>query len=465
MKVACEGFSTVKDLEAALDKIVKSYDIRGIVPEHLNVELAARFGAAFARFWKEKDPAVTKVLCGRDMRESGEELSQAFIAQVAAQGLDIVDLGLISTDMLYFASGWLDAPGVVFTASHNPAAYNGIKACHRQAVPIGMGTGLERVKELAAGVAPEVSGHIVSGKISRANILEEFVVHARSFVDMSNLKPLKVVVDCANGMGGLVAPAVLEDLPFMVDFLYPELDGTFPNHPADPLDASNLADLQKRVSQLGADVGIAFDGDGDRVFFVDEQATALSGSIALSILANSVLARNPGATVLYSAVCSRAVPEIVTELGGNAICTRVGHSHIKKQMAETQAAFAGEHSGHFYFADNYRADSGIIAALVLLEHMCITGQSLSQLREASQRYVASGEHNISVADTSEVLEHLAEIYSAYPQERIDGLSIDVGSWWFNVRSSNTEPLLRINLESVTDCAGRLEELCEQIEKL
>ena len=457
-------------MKDALERIVKSYDIRGIVPGELDAELAARFGAAFARLWQEEDPSVVKVLCGRDMRASGEELSQAFMEQAARQGLDVLDLGVISTDMLYFASGWLDAPGVIFTASHNPAAYNGIKACRKGAVPIGMGTGLERVKELAAGFAAEASGSGDFGSedvgsesesiITRRNVLSEFVTHAHSFVDLSNLKPLKIVADCANGMGGLVAPAVFEGLPFETEFLYPELDGTFPNHPADPLDASNLVDLQKRVSQLEADAGIAFDGDGDRVFFIDEQGTALSGSTALSILAASALARTPGATVLYSAVCSQAVPEIITELGGKAVCTRVGHSHIKKQMAETQATFGGEHSGHFYFARNYRADSGVIAALVLLEHLCTTGHPLSHLRKASERYAASGEHNISVPNPNKVIEHLAKTYSNHPQERIDGLTIKADTWRANIRPSNTEPLLRINVEAVAseDCTARLSEI-------
>lgn len=492
-------------MKEALDRIVKSYDIRGIVPDDLDAELAARFGMAFAQFWLEEDSSVTQVLCGRDMRASGEELSQAFMEQVAGQGLDVLDLGIVSTDMLYFASGWLDAPGVVFTASHNPAAYNGIKACRKGAVPIGMGTGLERVKELAAGFAAEAGGSgdfdfdgvgsesvapeaepnspasvrhkiisaksaseasEISGRITRCDVLKEFVAHACSFVDLSNLKPLKIVADCANGMGGLVAPAVFDGLAFDVEFLYPELDGTFPNHPADPLDASNLVDLQKRVGELGADAGIAFDGDGDRVFFVDEQGTALSGSTALGILAASALLRNPGATVLYSAVCSQAVPEVITELGGKAVCTRVGHSHIKKQMAETQAAFGGEHSGHFYFARNYRADSGIIAALVLLEHICTTGQPLSQLRKANERYAASGEHNISVPNPKKVIEHLAQTYSHHPQERIDGLTIKADTWRANIRPSNTEPLLRINVEAKTqkDCNTRLSEIKSQIKK-
>ena len=487
-------------MKDALERIVKSYDIRGIVPDDLDADLAARFGAAFARLWQEEDPSVVKVLCGRDMRASGEELSQAFMEQAARQGLDVLDLGVISTDMLYFASGWLDAPGVIFTASHNPAAYNGIKACRKGAVPIGMGTGLERVKELAAGFAAEAgesgdfgsegvgsesvdfeagsnspasgrheivsesAGKTSGGIITRRDVLSEFVTHAHSFVDLSNLKPLKIVVDCANGMGGLVAPAVFEELPFETEFLYPELDGTFPNHPADPLDASNLVDLQERVSELGADAGIAFDGDGDRVFFIDEQGTALSGSTALSILAASALARTPGATVLYSAVCSQAVPEIITELGGKAVCTRVGHSHIKKQMAETQATFGGEHSGHFYFARNYRADSGVIAALVLLEHLCTTGHPLSHLRQTNERYAASGEHNISVPNPNKVIEHLAKTYSHHPQERIDGLTIKADTWRANIRPSNTEPLLRINVEAKTqqNCDIQLSNITNRI---
>ncbi len=452
-------------MKDALERIVKSYDIRGIVPDDLDADLAARFGAAFARLWQEEDPSVVKVLCGRDMRASGEELSQAFMEQAARQGLDVLDLGVISTDMLYFASGWLDAPGVIFTASHNPAAYNGIKACRKGAVPIGMGTGLERVKELAAGFAePSPEASEISGRITKCDVLKEFVAHTYSFADLSNLKPLKVVVDCANGMGGLVAPAVFEGLPFETEFLYTELDGTFPNHPADPMDASNLVDLQKRVGELDADAGIAFDGDGDRVFFIDEQGTPLSGSTALSILAASALARTPGATVLYSAVCSQAVPEIITELGGKAVCTRVGHSHIKKQMAETQATFGGEHSGHFYFARNYRADSGVIAALVLLEHLCTTGHPLSHLRQTNERYAASGEHNISVPNPNKVIEHLAKTYSHHPQERIDGLTIKADTWRANIRPSNTEPLLRINVEAKTqqNCDIQLSNITNQI---
>ena len=487
-------------MKDALERIVKSYDIRGIVPDELDADLAARFGAAFARLWREEDSSVAQVLCGRDMRASGEELSQAFMEQAARRGLDVLDLGVISTDMLYFASGWLDAPGVIFTASHNPAAYNGIKACRKGAVPIGMGTGLERVKELAEVFATEASGsgdfgsegvgsenvaseakpnspasvqtEVVSegagktsgGIITRRNVLSEFVTHAHSFVDLRNLKPLKVVVDCANGMGGLIAPAVFEGLPFETEFLYTELDGTFPNHPADPMDASNLVDLQKRVGELDADAGIAFDGDGDRVFFIDEQGTALSGSTALSILAASALARTPGATVLYSAVCSQAVPEIITELGGKAVCTRVGHSHIKKQMAETQATFGGEHSGHFYFARNYRADSGVIAALVLLEHLCTTGHPLSHLRQTNERYAASGEHNISVPNPNKVIEHLAKTYSNHPQEHIDGLTIKADTWRANIRPSNTEPLLRINVEAETqqNCDIQLSNITNRI---
>ena len=313
-------------------------------------------------------------------------------------------------------------------------------------------------------IVSESAGKTSGGIITRRDVLSEFVTHAHSFVDLSNLKPLKVVVDCANGMGGLIAPAVFEGLPFETEFLYTELDGTFPNHPADPMDVSNLVDLQKRVGELDADVGIAFDGDGDRVFFIDEQGTALSGSTALSILAASALARTPGATVLYSAVCSQAVPEIITELGGKAVCTRVGHSHIKKQMAETQAAFGGEHSGHFYFARNYRADSGVIAALVLLEHLCTTEHPLSYLRQANERYAASGEHNISVPNPNKVIEHLAKTYSHHPQERIDGLTIKADTWRANIRPSNTEPLLRINVEAAQkeDCTARLSDITNHI---
>ena len=469
------GEATVLPTEAAINRVVKSYDIRGKVPAELNEALVARLGSAFADFWKQDDPSTTQILCGRDMRTSSQALAQSFMEAVRSRGLEAIDLGLISTDMLYFASGSLDLPGAVFTASHNPAQYNGIKACRRQAAPIGSETGLETVKQLAlmsasggsglaGGLEPVSDSEPVSGSelapVRSLDILEEFVQHVKGFVSLAKLKPLRVVIDCANGMAGLTAPAVFEELPFEIVWLYPELDGTFPNHPADPLNPANLQDLQAKVVATKADIGIAFDGDGDRVFFVDEQASPLSGSATLGILAKAVLAKTPGATILYNVVCSRAVPELVRELGGQPIATKVGHSHIKAQMSSTDALFGGEHSGHYYFRDNFKADSGLIAALMLLELLSQASESLSQMRLPSERYFASDEQNFEVPEAAVIIEKIAEHYADLPQERLDGLSVDAGSWWFNVRTSQTEPLVRVNLEAVSseECRQRLAEL-------
>jgi len=451
-------------VEQALDAVVKSYDIRGKVPVQLNEALTEKLGLALAQFWQEDDPTVSKVLCGRDMRSSGEALAQSFMQAVSSRGLEVIDLGLVSTDMLYFASGSLDVPGAVFTASHNPPEYNGIKVCRRQAAPIGSGTGLERVKQLAK-LELQQESNSAPATISQLDILPEFVQHVISFVDVSKLKPLRVVVDCANGMASLAAPAVLKKLPFEMIWLYQELDGTFPNHPADPLNPENLRDLQAKVLETSADLGIAFDGDGDRVFFVDEQAVPLSGSVTLGILASAVLAKHSGTTVLHNVVCSRAVAEIIREKGGQPLATKVGHSHIKAQMSATGVILGGEHSGHFYFRDNFKADSGIIAAVILLELLSQTSQALSQLRQPCERYFASGEQNFEVPDAAAMMETIAKHFGSLPQDRLDGLSVDAGTWWFNVRPSQTEPLLRVNLEATTadECQARLAELSQLIQ--
>jgi len=434
------------------------------VPVQLNEALTEKLGLALAQFWQEDDPTVSKVLCGRDMRSSGEALAQSFMQAVSSRGLEVIDLGLVSTDMLYFASGSLDVPGAVFTASHNPPEYNGIKVCRRQAAPIGSGTGLERVKQLAK-LELQQESNSAPATISQLDILPEFVQHVISFVDVSKLKPLRVVVDCANGMASLAAPAVLKKLPFEMIWLYQELDGTFPNHPADPLNPENLRDLQAKVLETSADLGIAFDGDGDRVFFVDEQAVPLSGSVTLGILASAVLAKHSGTTVLHNVVCSRAVAEIIREKGGQPLATKVGHSHIKAQMSATGAILGGEHSGHFYFRDNFKADSGIIAAVILLELLSQTSQALSQLRQPCERYFASGEQNFEVPDAAAMMETIAKHFGSLPQDRLDGLSVDAGTWWFNVRPSQTEPLLRVNLEATTadECQARLAELSQLIQ--
>ena len=445
-------------LEARLDAIIRANDIRGRVPTELDAPTARRLGAAFAAFFGEDDPRTTEVVVGRDMRLSGPSLLDAFCDSLQAAGLDVVDLGLASTDMLYFASSQLDAPGVVFTASHNPADYNGIKACRAGARPLSAEHGLARVRELALARPrePVPSG----GGRRRVDLLETFAHHVRSFVDVERMRPLRVVADVANGMGGLVVPAVFEGLPPTLDLLYGELDGTFPNHPPDPLQQANLADLCRRVAKVGADVGLAFDGDADRVFFVDDRARPLSGSVVAALLARAVLRRSPGALVLYNAACSRTVPEVISEAGGRAQRTRVGHSLIKQEMAATGARFAGEHSGHYYFAENACSDSGVLAAVALLEELSLAGVPLSLMRQPFDRYAASGEVNFTVADPAATTEALAHRYRDHPQDRLDGLTVDCGDWWFNLRPSNTEPLLRLNLEaqSAEDCARHLADL-------
>jgi phosphomannomutase len=437
---------------AVLDQIFKAYDVRGTVPDQLDATLAERIGQAFARFAVEASApsTVTRVLVARDMRPSGVELAAAFAEGVQRQGLDVIDLGMSSTDLLYFASGKLDAPGVVFTASHNPAQYNGIKMTLAGAKPVGQDTGLDAIRAMVENGVPPAT--VLPGQIESADMLEAFAQHVRSFVDPANLYPLRVVADTANGMGGLVVPKVFETLPFDLEILFPELDGTFPNHPADPIQPDNLRDLQARVKAVGADVGQAFDGDADRVFLVDDEAQPLSGSTTTAIVAAGILEKEPGATILHNLICSKAVPEVVRERGGKPVRTRVGHSFIKQVMAETGAAFGGEHSAHYYFRDNYRADSGSIAALVVLEQLCKAGVPLSELRKPFDRYADSGEINSRVDDPPAVIQQVAahfESVAGASLDWLDGLTVDVGDWWFNLRPSNTEPLLRLNLESPT----------------
>jgi phosphomannomutase len=445
-------------LVADLDAIFKAYDIRGTTPDQLDAPLAEAIGGAFARFVAAQVGGASRVLVARDMRESGIELSAAFARGVQQQGIAVVDLGLASTDLLYFASGKLDAPGVMLTASHNPAQYNGMKMCLSGARPIGEESGLLEIKAMAAAGLAVAEGP--QGGYERLDLLRDFGTHVRSFVDQGALRPLKVVADTANGMGGLVVPVVFEGLPISLEILYGELDGSFPNHPADPIQPENLLDLQARVLEVGADVGLAFDGDADRVFLVDDQGQPLSGSLTTAIVAAGVLEKHPGATILHNCICSKAVPEVVRERGGHPIRTRVGHSFIKAVMADTGAAFGGEHSAHYYFRDNWRADSGSIAALLVLEQLSKSGQSLSELRKPFDRYAASGEINATVADPAAVIEHVAAAYPAVAQDRLDGLTVDLGEWWFNLRASNTEPLLRLNLEAPDDaqCAARVREV-------
>ncbi len=432
-------------MNAPLDRIFKAYDIRGLVPEQLDASIARAVGSAFATF-----TGAPRILMGRDMRPSGVELTAAFAEGVTAAGADIVDLGLISTDLAYYAAGSLDAPAAMFTASHNPATYNGIKLCLAGARPVGQDTGLAEIKALVAmGELAEADG---KGSVTELDLLDKFADHVRSFVDVSTLRPLKVVADTANGMGGLVAPAVFAGLPYDLEILFGELDGTFPNHPPDPINPENLKALQARVLEVGADVGLAFDGDADRVFLIDEKAEPLSGStttafVATSILRKAELAGDGGATVIYNLICSKSVPEIILENGGKPVRTRVGHSFIKSVMADTGAVFGGEHSGHYYFRDNYRADSGLIAAMLVLEELSRVSEPLSELRKPLERYAASGEINVEVGDPLATMERVAASFADAEQERVDGLTVDLREWWFNLRPSNTEPVLRLNLEA------------------
>ncbi len=440
----------VSDL--SLDAIFKAYDIRGVFPEEINEAVARKIGNAFAAFAR-----ADRIVVGYDMRPSSIPLSAAFADGAKTAGVDVIDLGLCSTDVVYFASGSLNAPGAMLTASHNPAKYNGIKLCLAGAAPVGEDTGLQHIKNsVASGLIVEAN---VKGNIESRDLLAAFGEHVRGFIDRSALRPLKVIADTANGMGGLVVPEVFAGLGFSLEVMFGELDGTFPNHPADPIQIENLADLRKRVLVTGADVGLAFDGDADRVFLVDDLGEPVSGSTTTAIVAKGILAKHPGERVVHNLICSKSVAEVVRESGGTPIRTRVGHSFIKQVMAETNAVFGGEHSAHYYFRDNWRADSGSIAALVVLEQLSLSSLPLSELRKPFERYCASGEINTKVANPAEMIETVASTYGG-DQDRVDGLTVDMGDWWFNLRASNTEPLLRLNLEAAnsSDCEARTEEV-------
>ena len=422
-------------------EITKAYDIRGVVPDQLDADLARALGRAAA-----VELGGPEILVAHDMRPSSPELAEAFMAGVRAQGVGTVEIGLASTDLLYYASGKYDLPGVVFTASHNPAQYNGLKFCRAGAEPVAIDTGLAAMRDLVlAGdfpAATEEGGH------RRIDALADYAEHVRSFVDPGVLRPLKVAVDAGNGMAGLVVPAVFEALPFELVPLYFELDGTFPNHPANPIEPENLVDLQRVVVEQGCDIGLAFDGDADRMFCVDERGEPVAPSLVTAVTAATMLERNPGATILYNLICSRIVPETVEAHGGTAIRTRVGHSFIKQVMAETGALFAGEHSGHYYFRDNYRADSGLIAAVILLEALSDHGGTFSELVAPYDVYAASGELNTEVADLDAAIDAVeAAVADEAEVSRPDGLLAEAEDWWFSLRPSNTEPLLRLNVEA------------------
>ncbi|MEU6507382.1 MULTISPECIES: phosphomannomutase/phosphoglucomutase [Streptomyces] len=435
-------------MAADLSQIVKAYDVRGVVPDQWDESLAGLFGAAFAEV-----TGASAIVVGHDMRPSSPGLSRAFARGAADRGVDVTEIGLCSTDQLYYASGALNLPGAMFTASHNPAQYNGIKLCRAGAAPVGQDTGLAQIRELVEGWLESGAPEPVAepGTLSSRETLNDYAEHLRSLVDLTSIRPLKVVVDAGNGMGGHTVPSVFEGLPLTLVPMYFELDGTFPNHEANPLDPANLVDLQKRVPEEGADLGIAFDGDADRCFVVDEHGDPVSPSAITALVAARELARNGGTgTIIHNLITSRTVPEVVKENGGTPVRTRVGHSFIKAEMATSGAIFGGEHSAHYYFKDFWNADTGMLAALHVLAALGGQDGPLSSLVAQYDRYVGSGEINSTVADQAD---RLAAIRAAYENradvtlDDLDGLTVAAADWWFNVRPSNTEPLLRLNAEA------------------
>lgn len=433
----------------SLSSVVKAYDVRGVVGEGIDADLVRDAGAAFGHLMRGE--GATTVVIGHDMRPSSPDLSAAFAAGVTSQGLDAVELGLTSTDELYYAAGALDCPGAMFTASHNPAKYNGIKMCRSGARPVGQDTGLAQIVDMLVEGVPAFDG--TPGSVGSRDVLDDYASYLKSLVPLDGIRPLTVTVDAGNGMGGLTAPAVLGTEPALtLHDLFFELDGTFPNHEANPLDPKNIVDLQKFTVEKSADIGVAFDGDADRCFIVDEKGDAVSPSAICCMIAERYLAQNPGATIIHNLITSKAVPELVTELGGKPVRTRVGHSFIKARMAEEKAVFGGEHSAHYYFSDFFNADSGMIAALHVLATLGAQEKPLSELKQAYSRYEASGEINSQVDDqagrTAAVVEAFAD--ETVSTDDLDGVTVELtdGSW-FNIRASNTEPLLRLNVEAPT----------------
>jgi phosphomannomutase len=424
-------------------KIFKAYDIRGVVPDDLDENAAEAIGAAFVRLG-----GAPGVVIAYDMRATSPGLAAAFARGAAAQGADVTNAGLGSTDLLYYASGSLGLPGAMITASHNPARYNGIKLCRAGARPVGAETGLREIQELVAAGVPAHPG--VPGTVTERDLLSGYAAHLRTLVDLSGIRRLKVVVDAGNGMAGYTVPTVFDGLPIDTVPLYFELDGNFPHHEANPIDPRNLADLQRAVIKAGADLGLAFDGDADRCFVVDERGEIVSPSVLTALIAVRELRREPGAAIIHNLITSRAVPEIVTAHGGRPVRTRVGHSFIKAQMAAEEAVFGGEHSGHFYFRDFWFADSGMLAALHVLAALGGDPRPLSELLAEYSRYVATGEINSEVADQAATTARIRAAFAGRPglaTDELDGLTVSAPDWWFNVRPSNTEPLLRLNAEA------------------
>jgi phosphomannomutase len=430
--------------------IFKAYDVRGLVDIEITADFCFATGVAFARFLQlEREPGT--VVIGEDMRPSSPIFAEAFSAGITSQGMDVIRIGLASTDMLYFAAGKLNMPGAMFTASHNPAEYNGIKMCLSGARPIGKESGLLTIEKFVDQGSPIELRSV--GVERTQSMLDEYVEHLLSLVDLQSMRPLKVVIDAGNGMAGYTAPAVFKKLNAEVIEMYFELDGTFPNHEANPIDPKNLQDLSKAVKTHKADIGLAFDGDADRCFLVDENGDLVNPSALTALIADRALASDPGSTIIYNLISSRSVKEVVEENGGTAVRSRVGHSYIKKMMADTGAIFGGEHSGHFYFRDFWRADSGMLAALHALAALSESKGTLSQLLHSYNRYSSSGEINSVVSDAQSVMDSIESHYVAMEgitTDHLDGLTVESSDWWFNVRASNTEPLLRLNVEANSD---------------
>lgn len=430
-----------------LDKIIKAYDIRGLVKNEVTTDFSFALGVAYAKFLEiEREPAT--IVVGEDMRDSSAPLADAFSDGAASQGMDVIRIGLASTDMLYFASGKLNLPGIMFTASHNPAQYNGMKLCKSGAKPIGQESGLLTIKQLIQeGIAISIRP---VGSIRKMDLLDDYVTYLIDRFPKKTFKKrkLKVVIDAGNGMAGFTAPSVMKKLNVELIPMYFELDGDFPNHEANPIEPKNLKDLQKKVKKEKADLGLAFDGDADRCFLVDENADLVNPSSLTALIAVRELKRNPGASIIYNLISSKAVPEIILENGGKPVRSRVGHSYIKSLMAQTGAVFGGEHSGHFYFADFWRADSGMLAALYALAELMDSPKSLSEILESFDRYFSSGEINTQVKDASKSIKLVRKKYENENEiDELDGLTVSSQKWWFNLRPSNTEPLLRLNVEA------------------
>jgi len=445
--------------KSMISVIFKAYDVRGIYNENLTEEIAYNIGKAFVSFLKCKE-----VIVGYDMRESSLSLVKAFTEGANEQGADAVDIGLVSTDGLYFASGLLKKPGVMFTASHNPAQYAGIKFCRESAIPINYDTGLKDIKEIIENSQYKKIS-IDKGKTENKNILNEYVSHVRKFVDIEKLSELKIAVDAGNGMAGKVIPLVYDNLPIEVVPLYFELDGSFPNHPADPSKFENLKDLQKEVKEKNCDFGMAFDGDADRIFFIDDKGNVCNSSLISSLIIKNILRKNPNEKIIHNVVCSKIVKDTIKKFSGEAVIERVGHSYIKDKMRLTNSIFACEHSAHYYFRDNFNADSGIITSLIICDIVSKENKKLSQLLEEFKVYHTIEETNVKVEDKDKKIEEIELKYKdkAKSVSKLDGITIEFEDWWFNVRPSNTEPLLRLNLEA--NSKSLMNEKKEEIVKI